>query len=167
MRRLPVLPAFAALIFAVSLVTGALALAGCQTSPINGRAVLPASVADVDAVQADVDALRTDTRTSIDAVKTDLTAAKIDTTATGAALGSLDGKIEEAKNRPPTAGVGGGIINALGGELPPWLDLILSIGGPLLGLNYARNRTRKPALAKVKSEAIVASTGKAPPPSTV
>ena len=112
-----VLPFLAAFIFAVSLVTGTLALVGCQTSPINGRAVLPASVADVDAVQADVDALRTDTRTSIDAVKTDLTAAKIDTTATGAALGSLDGKIEEAKNRPPTAGVGGGIINALGGEL--------------------------------------------------
>ena len=157
------LPAFAAVLFLVSLGVGVAACSGKRL--IDTDVLAPASVADVKAVQSDVDTLRTDTRAGIDAVRADLSTAKIDTTATGKALDSLDGKIEEAKNRPAPSGVAGALVNAIAGSgvLPGWLDWIVTLGATALGINVARNRTRKPALAKVKTEAVLTATGKVPP----
>jgi len=127
----------------------ALASFGCATSPINGRALLPASQADLETLKADVDADRATVVAGLDAVKADLSKAGIAVTETEAAAAEAKRKAEEVASRPASGGVPGALIAALGGNLPPWLDWLLTLGAGALGINVSRNRTRKTALAKV------------------
>lgn len=143
------LPAFAAVVFAVSLLAGIVSLGGCRSSPINGAALIPASQADLDTLADDVKRDRDHLAAGLDGVAHDLAAAKIEATETSKVVGAVNAHVAEVSNRVASGGIGGAIVNALGGAIPPWLDWVLSIGAPLLGLNYTRNKSRKAALAKV------------------
>lgn len=147
MRR--ALPAFAAFLFVAAFVVGVVSLAGCRSSPINGAALIPASQADLDTLADDVKRDRDHLAAGLDGVAHDLAAAKIEATETSKVVGAVNAHVAEVSNRVASGGIGGAIVNALGGAIPPWLDWVLSIGAPLLGLNYTRNKSRKAALAKV------------------
>jgi hypothetical protein len=127
----------------------ALLFVGCQTSPLNVDAMRPASIADVDAVREDL-------ATSIGAVRDDLNAAQIASTSTTDVAGQLDANVAAAKAEAsaPSAS-GGALIQAIAGSgvVPPGLDWLLSIFGPLLGLNAARNASRRKVLAKAAAPA--------------
>lgn len=147
----------------VAVIVGASTVIGCRTSPINGKALLPASQADLDALKADTDADRDTVIAGLDAVKADLTKAGIAVTETEAAAAEAKRKADEVAARPPSGGVPGALIAALGGNLPPWLDWLLTLGAGALGINTTRNASRKKALAK----AAAPKTGTPPTPPTV
>lgn len=155
------LPAFAAVLFLVSLGVGVAACSGKRL--IDTDVIAPASIADVKAVAAQADTDRVNTADGFKAVQADLAKVNIATEATGQQVGRLDEEIAKPKAAP--SGVAGALINAIAGSgvLPGWLDWIVTLGATALGINVARNRTRKPAIAKAKTEAILASTGKVPP----
>jgi len=156
------MPAFAAVLFLVSLGVGVAACSGRRL--IDTDAVAPASVADVKAVVAQADTDRSNTADGFKAVRDDLAKVNIATEATGQQVGKLDAEI--ARPKPAPSGVAGALVNAIAGSgvLPGWLDWIVTLGATALGINVARNRTRKPALAKVKTEAVLAAKGITPTP---
>lgn len=129
----------------------AVPFAACTGTTVNPRGFAPASLADVDQVREEVATDRVATSKAFAAVHDDLSAAKIDTTNLAKAEGDLKAHADEIASRPPPSGIGGALLSALGasGVLPNWADWLLSLGAPLLGLNYVRNKTRKKALAKV------------------
>lgn len=159
MRR--ILPVLAAVLFAASFLTGLAACSGRRL--IDTDAVAIASVADVKAVVAQADTDRTNTADGFKAVRDDLAKVNIATEATGQQVGKLDAEI--ARPKPAPSGVAGALVNAIAGSgvLPGWLDWIVTLGAGALGINVTRNASRKRSLAKVKTEAVLAATGKVPP----
>lgn len=147
-----ILPRLAAFLFVAAFVAGVVSLAGCRSSPINGAALIPASQADLDTLADDVKRDRDHLAAGLDGVSKDLAAAKIEATETSKVVGAVNAHVSEVSNRVASGGIPGALINTLGGSLPPWLDWIFTIGAPLLGLNYTRNKTRKAALAKVATK---------------
>lgn len=136
-------PRHLALAIAAGLIVGS--LMGCA-SPINGRALLPASQADLDLLKEDVDADRTNTAAGFDAVRKDLAAANVATPETEKAHGAVVAKADEVAARPASGGIGGALINELGGNLPGWLDWLITLGAGALGINVTRNASRKKVL---------------------
>ena len=136
-----------------------LALVGCKTAPINFEAMQPASQADLKVLEADVAQDRTNTKAALDAVAADLAKAGIGADATTAAANTVQAKVDEVGQRPPSGGIPGALISAIAGSgiVPPWLDWILTLLGTATGINMTRNASRKKALAKV------ATPPKAPP----
>lgn len=136
-----------------------LAFVGCKTAPINFEAMQPASQADLKVLEADVAQDRTNTKAALDAVAADLAKAGIGADATTAAANTVQAKVDEVGQRPPSGGIPGALISAIAGSgiVPPWLDWILTLLGTATGINMTRNASRKKALAKV------ATPPKAPP----
>lgn len=152
-------------LFVVSLGAGVLGLAGCTGTTVNPRGFAPASLADVDQVREEAKSDREATGKAFGAVREDLTKAQIATDNLSKAEGDLKAHADEIAARPMPSGLGGALVNAIAGSgvLPGWLDWLVTLGATALGINVARNKTRKQSLAKVKTEAVLAATLKTPP----